>query len=72
VTFSIGANVSGTIVNIASVTSDQTTQTSSSASAVIQQSAVTTPVPIDPRWMLLLTMLLAAMAIRQTRRSSRR
>jgi uncharacterized repeat protein (TIGR01451 family) len=71
VTFSIGANVSGTIVNIASVTSDQTAQTSSSASVVIQQAAATTPVPIDVRWMLLLMTLITATVWRARRASQR-
>ena len=62
VTFSIAAGFSGTIINTASVTSDQTTQTSSSASTVVPNGTGGTvePTPLDARWMLLAMMSLLA------------
>ena len=60
VTFAIGANVTGSIVNIASVTSDQTTQTSSSASTVVRSAVKPIKVPaLDWRGMLLLALMVA-------------
>jgi large repetitive protein len=69
VTFSIGAGVTGTIVNTASVGSDQTTQTSSSSSAILRADAAVAATPIDARWMLLaMTGILAGLGIRRVRR----
>ncbi|MBS0570304.1 MAG: DUF11 domain-containing protein [Proteobacteria bacterium] len=53
VTFHIAATASGTLVNTATATSDQTTQVSSSASTLVGQAAAVVPTPIDTRWMLL-------------------
>jgi uncharacterized repeat protein (TIGR01451 family) len=72
-TFAVALGFTGTIVNSASVTSDQTSQTTSSASTIVSQGAGVglVPTPIDSRWMLFaLGLLLTAMAMRslQTRR----
>ena len=70
VTFAVGAGVTGTIVNTASVVSDQTTQTSSSTAAIIGTTATVTPTPIDARWMLLTMIgLLAGFGVVRTRRT---
>jgi uncharacterized repeat protein (TIGR01451 family) len=70
VTFSIGAGVTGTIVNTATVVSDQTTQTSSSSSAVLGTAATVTATPIDARWMLLTMIgLLAGFGVMRARRA---
>ncbi|MEP6485066.1 MAG: hypothetical protein ABJB01_11505 [Rudaea sp.] len=70
VTFTIGANVTGTIINTAVVTSDQTTQTSSSASTVIRGgTSATVPVPANAVWTLLgLLVLLMGIGAHRTRR----
>jgi uncharacterized repeat protein (TIGR01451 family) len=69
VRFSVQAGFTGQIVNTASVTSDQTTQTSSSASSTVTPAGSSTiPVPIDTRWMLLAMIgLLAGFGLRRSR-----
>jgi uncharacterized repeat protein (TIGR01451 family) len=74
VKFTIGASVTGTIINTATVTSDQTTQTSSSASTVVSSGGTggSVPVPINAYWMLLslIAMLVGASAWQLRRRGS--
>ena len=69
VTFTIAPTVSGNIVNTATVVSDQTAQTSSSAATTVQAPATAAqPVPVDARWMLFtLLSLLAGIGARQVR-----
>ena len=61
VVFAIAANFSGQLVNVASVGSNETTRTSSSATTVVTPAAPpadATPVPLDARWALLAMMAL--------------
>ncbi len=69
-TFTVAAGFSGTIVNTASVTSDQTTVVTSTATTIVTTGTTggTTNVPIDARWMLLAMIgLLAAAGLRRSR-----
>jgi large repetitive protein len=73
VVFAVAAGFTGNIVNTATVTSDQTTQTSSSATTVVTNgtTAPVTPTPIDARWMLLamIALLAAVGAVRVRKRA---
>ena len=71
VTFSVGSNVSGRIVNIASVSSDQTTPVNSSVPTVVPAQAGTERVPIDARWLVAMLALFAGFGALQLRRRSR-
>jgi uncharacterized repeat protein (TIGR01451 family) len=59
VTYTVGSAVTGTLTNVATVSSDQTAQSSSSASTVVSDKPI--PTPVDARWalMTLLGLLLA-------------
>jgi large repetitive protein len=70
VTFAIGSDVSGQIVNIASVSSDQTTPVNSSVPTVVPAPAGSGRVPIDARWLLVMLALVAGFGAVQLRRRS--
>ena len=71
VTFAVAPDFVGTLTNTASITSDQTTQSSSSASSSILPNGsggTPEPVPLDARWMLLAQdILLTAITLRAVR-----
>jgi uncharacterized repeat protein (TIGR01451 family) len=70
VTFAIAPTLTGQIVNVATVVSDQTALTSSSASTVVSAGGgeKKIPVPVDARWMLLaMIALLAGIGTRRIR-----
>ena len=70
VTFAIASNVSGRIVNIASVSSDQTTPVNSSVPTVVPAPAGTERVPIDARWLIAMLAMFAGIGAVQLRRRS--
>jgi uncharacterized repeat protein (TIGR01451 family) len=63
-TFKVASTFAGSIVNTATVISDQTSQSSSSASTVVAPAVGTPsePVPLDARWAMLLMMGLLVLA----------
>ncbi|QBB69777.1 DUF11 domain-containing protein [Pseudolysobacter antarcticus] len=73
-TFAISRGFTGSILNIASVVSDQTTQTSSSASTVVKLPQANPPkaVPVNTPWLLLMLGLILGLGGVKTLRVTRR